>query len=321
MMRGIIIWAIITLLFPLAVSTWAKPNSLSLNVTDVTWSASGAGGYSPFNEFQLFQQEWVRVDYDNDLETPVNIVVTFSKGNGPDYNRYAKKGSDKLYYNLYASDENNPGTDIRRVLKEYPDITRRFEVLRDRIRRNTPSPLLLTYYITIPPGQIVEPGIYRDTVTVTLYTGTWDDIDDEIDSVKLKITIVVPEVADLTFNESSFLNNHVEILFPEAKEGDEHPFSVRVRSNSSYSVTVVSENDGKLLEEGVAPSPDQPEILYTLITDTAEIRPRLFPRALFSYSGMTDTYGASFPVKARLGPVLVPEGEYTDVLIFTVTDH
>lgn len=132
-----------------------------------TFTATGPafGLYDPLNASPTLSNGSVSVTctYISDGATTVNMVSSFTPGNSGSYvNRYMLSGTNRLNYNLYFdaafTQISGDGTGVSQ--------TGSFSL---RVSRGQPiATRTSVIYGRIPAGQDPNPGIYGDTIQVTI---------------------------------------------------------------------------------------------------------------------------------------------------------
>jgi spore coat protein U-like protein len=314
-------YKIITFLF-LALLEFGGGTSLiygtnfNVSVDPVTWTGDSNFGYEMFTPVEYVQEENFDVTYDNGDEG--NFFVTFSKGNASNYNRYANCGAQTINYQIFDS------LNRANVLKEIPEASNNSDVLAGIINANDSSPFSMQYYIGIPPQQIVAPGTYTDSFTVSVYEGTIGGSRTLAGSATVNLSIVISSVVDVSLVESGSSFDEADVTeninFGVLNQGDHQEFDLVIRGNSSYAISLQSANGQKLKNENPSISTD---ISYTLEIDSNQVNlTNGNPVQVATGSGQTPITGSAHPISITIGDVSGKvDGTYSDSITVTTTSN
>ncbi len=208
--------------------------------------------------------------YDTQMSATENVVIRqnslfasydfgITAGSSGSYDpRSALNGSIPLDYYIYDDATN------MNVIYDVPDAPTADNYLSGFLTNNVTVP----FDVVVPQGQLVEPGLYQDSLLLRLYQNA--NLRDEAPwlvgfSVQGFISVaVVPEGG--TFDPNS---NSIQIDFGTLDQDDTEEVTVLVLANLPYEISVASQNDGKLAIQGF-PSVTS-FVPYTLRVDDNEV--------------------------------------------------
>lgn len=241
--------------------------------------------------------------------------VTFSTGGATSYDRRMMQGGNLLSYQLYSTASKTG------VLKALPALPA--EVISGSVTTDEPSPEALSLYIDLPTHQIRPAGTYTDICTLTLYQGTVDGEHTQVSSTGLSISTTLSRQIELSildvgapFNPSDATQS---LDFGELEAGKALGFDLRVRGNTGYSVTMLSERQGRLRLAG-DPLRANTTVYYTLKVDgVARNLDGVQAIEVATGSGLTTVSGALHPAMVTIGSVTgKAAGLYQDNITITV---
>lgn len=177
-----------------------------------------------------------------------NYRIYFSRGLSNNYQRkaYTLLGLSSLNYNLH-SNINQMG-----ILKDFGDAVTANEYISGTApNRNTTYPARL--YVSIPglASNIIRSGTYYDVVQARIYgynENSGNYTFDEADNFTIFFTVAKNIQVSLVDEGSNFDPNASSkiIDFGYLTQGQEKGVDLRVLSNSSYQVRILSQNSGRL---------------------------------------------------------------------------
>ena len=243
-----------------------------------------------------------------------DFFVTFSRGGASTYDRQMVLGGDSLSYQLY-SQANQTG-----VLKDLLDAGSGLEVLSGALSSQDISPRTLTFYLVIPANQVVPPGTYQDTVTVSVYEGTLGGSPVLADADGLVVSSTIARDIQLSLRDTAAPfdpeDNSQSMDFGILEQGESRGFDLMVRTNAGYSVSMVSENQGRLKHMDV-PAAANTTVDYTLkINNVAKDLSGTQPIEVTSGTGVTSLEGVRHPTTVTIGTV---SGKVAGIYQDTVT--
>ncbi len=244
------------------------------------------------------------------------FFVTVSRGGANDYDRRMTSGSNTLPYQIY-SQANQTG-----VLKELADATMPLDVLAGNVSPADASPRLLTCHVVIPAHQVRSAGVYGDTVTVTLYQGELDGEHTLVAATGMSLSTTLAQDIEMsladTGHEFDATDTSQSLDFGVLELGESLGFDLMVRSNAGYTVTMVSENQGRLKLEG-AQARDNTTVAYALTVDgLVQDLSGTQPVEVASGVGVTEVGGVRHPVNVTIGSVSGKiAGSYEDNITIT----
>ncbi len=177
----------------------------------------------------------------------------------------------------------------------------------------------ITHYynfaIEVPSGQSSTAGTYTDTVTLNLNGGT--NYTTNYDTVSYVITITIGPIAQIIVDSSG---TNALTLPLDNGTGTVTNLKVatitEISSNSTYSVTLVSTNAGKLIGQAVNPD----ELPYTATYDGTSITLSATPQTISDNLPATDIDGIAkdFAISYTIIDSVLSEDTYSDTLTFTI---
>ena len=212
-------------------------NMQSDNIRNVSFTGGSGSGYDVFDTGVYPQAIPVTI---SNKKGSCSYFLTFSSGQAGSYSRQMRDGGNNLQYQLFDSPSQS------NILKDLPSASAG-EVLQGTLDgREEPQH---DFYLVLPPQQVVPPGVYQDTITITLYEGTLSSYT-EIRSRNVRLQAVVGEQIDvsITDNAMPFDTGQTSriIDFGILTEGETSIFDILVRSNAGYTVTLESQNSGAM---------------------------------------------------------------------------
>ncbi len=245
-----------------------------------------------------------------------DFVVTFSLGGAPDYDRRMTLGGGTLPYQLY-SQANRTG-----VLKDLLDAQSALEVLSGTISAQNTSPRTLTFHLVIPADQVVPPGAYQDSVTVSVYEGTLGGNPVLADSDGLVVSTTIERDIQLSLPNTGAPfdpdDRNQSMDFGVLGQGDSLGFDLMVRTNAGYTVSMLSDNQGRLKHKDLAAAANA-TVDYTLRVDGAATDLSGSQAVMVANgSGTTPLSGVRHPTTVTIGSVAGKiSGTYEDTVTIT----
>lgn len=208
---------------------------LSLELMSATYRGH-AGGYDVFETSSPAELVRLRVRRRGDNE--VAFFVTFSERGA---RRELTRAGERLNYELLDSVQQ------RHRLRDLPHALPQ-EVLTGAFRENE-TVKEFEYVFLVPPLQKVAPGIYQDSVTVSLYSGVPGD-HRFLQSANLQLSALVHQTADVVIVDTgqAFDSRGLAraLEFGQLQRGKNLGVDLRVRSNTRYSLVFESLQGGLL---------------------------------------------------------------------------
>jgi len=286
--------------------------TFTIQASNVTWPGQTGSGYYVFDATAYpYTANFSITRFTSGNR---NYFVTFSRNSSGNYNRVLKNGSTQISYQIYKD------ASLATVLKDRPEATSS-EVISGTAPNTTPVTIPLTFIVYIPPGQVVGPGTYTDTVTLSVYNGSFTSGQADA-TVTITISAQIRAVADLALVASgaSFAASTSRTLdFGNLAPGQNLGCDLRIRSNIGYTIALASQNRGVLK----APTPITFTIPYAMILrgQTLDLTPA---QATFPATSpfITDNNGQTYGVGVTIGTFTdPPAGTYTDVVTVTLTTN
>lgn len=252
-----------------------------------------------------------------------DYFITFSAGssNQP-YQRFLLSAStSRMYYNLY---DNSIDRNMLLDLGDTPDksqvLSGRFTTAEATAGGGTVKEH--SFAFIIPPDQFPEAGSFSDQVTISLYHGSPAAPLGLADSITFRLSTRQDSIIELSIvpEGSSFFSNStdVQIDFGVLYAGSFETRDLIVRANSSYSLSVQSQNGGEL---AITDPLDGSRVPYQLSANGRALP--LSPGIdSFIASGAlyTDMSGERYRLRLSiLDYGMATEGLYQDILTFTLS--
>jgi spore coat protein U-like protein len=302
--------ALLTLLVLLPAPAMAACSITLRNVTAANFTSSQA--YPIFNAAETAATLSFQVRHPNG-QAACNYFVTFSRGGSATYNRRMATGANQLQYQLY------PTSAKAAVLKAIPDAVAG-EVITGTFSTTALVTHDLSYYIALPPQQVVVPGLYTDSVVVRLYEGTLSSYTQR-DSVTLSMKARVVATTEMCVACTSAFDNTMhshELNFGTLETGESKSATVRVRTNEGYTLKLQSQNRSYLKHTTLNST-----VRYTV--EVGGVPVDLTPNAAQTachVPGVTAAQGTAYDVRVIIGSVSgALAGNYSDAITLTVTAY
>jgi hypothetical protein len=163
----------------------------------------------------------------------------------------------------------------------------------------------------IPSGWGIDAGLRVEELVVLLV----DDTGGVIDTLPLAITLNYAPSVELRLVGAMGSGGRQAVdlgILDQETRNESDPFGVRVFSSAPYTVTVFSENGGRLLH-----TDRQSDIAYRLLMDDRIISANRTPVA--NVSTGTSALGDLYRMLIQVDPFLAKAGDYSDRIEITVT--
>lgn len=243
--------------------------------------------------------------------------LAFSKGGAGSYSRFATSGALQLSYQLYGD---NAGSHI---LKDVPDTVSVNDVVMVTLPAGS-GPQIVQYYFDIPYAAATVPflagaGTYTDNFVISAYEGVDPALfvapADATAAVNLSVLIDKQINLSMVDLGNVFVDTATtkSIDFGSLRTGSVSRFNMALRTNSGFSVTFASANNGRLKHTVTGSF-----IPYTLtVNNVAADLTGVVPVA--TGSGQTSLSGLIYPVKVTIGVtnVMAVSGSYADSIVVT----
>jgi len=246
-----------------------------------------------------------------------SYFVTFSAGQSGSFDpRFAATtGGATLSYQLYDS------SIARNILKDLSATPAPQEVLSGSFPDDSGwSSQDLSFVVVVPPGQFPQAGMYQDTITLTLYSGTLDSYAQKAQRT-FRVSVTMPSITELSlvppgapFNASSTSST---LNFGILETGKTQVIDVLVRSNQLYSLSLVSQFGNALRIIDPTDTSEVP-LQITINGNPVTLTPNVSYLVVTSasptpYAGTR--YALSFTIQDADFPT---SGDYSCVLTFTL---
>jgi spore coat protein U-like protein len=184
-----------------------------------------------------------------------SIRLGFTKGQAPDYNRYASVNGKNVAYQLYQN------STFSTPLKDGSDVSSINETINLSFGSGTNVTQLVNYYVQIPLGSMISPnykeyGTYLDTFNIKAYDSSDATLSSPLTVGSVSLSIAVSAIFEVSlvdtgaaFDPTSVIKsvNLGDLSIPQTANVD-----LKVRSNLGYKISVSSQNGGKLKQNGMS---------------------------------------------------------------------
>jgi len=268
----------------------------------------------------VVQTQTVTIEDKNKKEC--DYAVTFTSGGGSSYQRRIESGANSLRYQLYKD------AGLTQVLKDVPDITNSTEYITGYFPDGATATQTVTFYVQIPLDLATQPairpaGTYSDSFSVKVWQGTYPAFTSNLkDSKGINISATIQKLIELSLVNSGGAFNSAQtnysVLFGTLPtSGATQGFDLLVRSNAGFSVSLSSQNNGKLKHSSANSTVD-----YNLSVNSAPVslvNSQTLPVQVASGSGQTSLGGATHAMSITTGTTdLSIAGSYQDLITVTI---
>lgn len=271
---------------------------------------SGSLGYDIYSPTEMTQTVFFGVFHSKNAP-PCDYFVTFSKGQAGTYDRaMIGPGIDGLSYQIY----DNPSK--INVLKDIPEafasevLSGTFDSIAELQQQS--------WYLAVPPMQVVVSGRYEDSIQLSLYEGS---IDNHVlrDTATATISTTVGEVVELCITECGApfdpFSRSRTMSFGNLVTGANRAVDLQVRGTVDYEVIVGSDNAGTMLHT----LDKRSAVPYALTINGTSIDLGRNTVTIATGVGPTGMEGDRYEMRATIGEVAgALAGDYSDVINITV---
>jgi hypothetical protein len=302
----------------------AQALCVGISLTNVPGTASFQGSGNSYNVYdtsEYMQTVNFQVTGTASVLT-CNYFVVLSPGGSGNSNQRTMSGSTTLRYNAYiAANKAN-------ILKDFSSatasniITGSFQTsLQTQVNNHS-------FYWTIDKQQVVRAGNYSDnTLTVTLYNGTFGGINSQSDTATISFQGAVASSVDLSLVPSggSFdpSDNNETLNFSPLTTAAQKNFDLIIRSNDGYSISLQSTNSQKLRHSTYPTVSDLINYSLTFNGGSVNLSGGGAVTVASSSGTTTSASGTSFPSSLTIGTVSSNQtaGSYSDYISVNVSAH
>lgn len=288
-----------------------KKCDLSVNVGNVT-----------VNWNQNFEFQAVTFTVHKKKKRACDYQVFFSKGGASNYNRRMINWISSLNYQLFK----NSG--LTEILKDRADATSAQNFISGSFPEGKDLTKSATFYFQIPLNLATTPtikpsGIYMDTVAVSVYQAGVVDLPGNgqaDDVVSVNLTAIIPKILEISIVNTGGTfdpNSRSKVLdFGALSEGQQKSLDLLLRTNAGYSVSLSSQNGGKLKRT----SSPMTTVNYTFSANGSNYS-LANPVVIAQGSGQTSMNGVKTRMDMTIGSTdSGMSGSYQDVITVTVTN-
>ncbi|MBI9097421.1 MAG: spore coat protein U domain-containing protein [Spirochaetaceae bacterium] len=245
-----------------------------------------------------------------------DFFLTFQSGSSGQWtNRTVVNGGSILNYQIYRDSSKID------ILKDIPDNPSGTEIVSGSFPQSSTFQFItISYTIHVPTDQFDIAGVYSDTFDVILYSGNLSAYTQEdVKSHTIKVTMPASLELSITptgvpFNETS---TSVDLNFGILSAGSSRSADAVIRTNSPYSVLVLSENGGRLVHADPAISDIVP---YTfLFNGTVTDLSGITPVQVVTGAAITPWEGSRYPMEITISDFgMAAKGQYSDNITLTI---
>lgn len=250
--------------------------------------------------------------------------IGISKGQSANYTRYASSGGANLNYQVY-SDAGHTKT-----LKDVPDIGSSNDVILSTLPAGANASQTVFYYFDIPYTAATTPvmahsGTYTDSFNINLYEGNnpLTFAGPAAATAHVNVTISVSTIIAVSLVDTGGVFQQAAVSksvdFGNLIQGATTRFDLRLRTNSGYTVSFSSANNGKLKH-----STANSFVPFTFKVNGGSLNlagSSGAPVTGLTGTGQTAMAGLGFPIQVVIGsygPVAL-QGSYSDTITITAT--
>ncbi|MBI4183924.1 MAG: spore coat protein U domain-containing protein [Proteobacteria bacterium] len=272
------------------------PLGEALGACDIDLQRMGSVRFRGGDRYEVFEPtaraETVFFEVRHKAGDACAFFVTFSPGGAGSYDRRLASGADELAYQVYD------GPSKSNVLKALPEASAA-EVLAGEFGPGLET-VELSYYVEVPPLQVVPPGSYADQITLSLYEGTLTNhVFKRSQGVRIDAR-VRPTVQVCVVGCGALFDPYATrrtLDFGRLETGEIRNADVLVRANTDYTMLFSSENRGVMRHVTLADS--SVPYLLTVNGDAVDLGA---PHAVVAEgAGPTTATGDRFTVSATVG--------------------
>jgi len=285
----------------------SNAQNYTLQIGNITW-VGGSGGYNPFSATAYPNTVNFTITKNRAGNRTYSVMAGTSATSGS-YARQMASGANRLNYQLYTTSAMSYVLQAPKVATANNDISG-----TSNAAIGTLMPLSFLFYV--PPGQVVAPGTYTDTVIVGIYDAF--NSANPMTSKSITITTVVAASAALSIvpTGSAFSTSTSQTLaFGTLATGQALGCDLLVKQNTSATVTFNSANHGVMK---AIPTPDADRIPYTFVANGITLN--LASAANLLLLAGVNTTGTRLPITVTIGDLSAAgAGNYQDQVTITVT--
>lgn len=266
----------------------------------------------------------IHIVFDNDYSSKSDTGRTLS-----DIFKVSGSGSECLFFITFSAGSNgrklvNPGGEIlsyglydsvhhSNSLKDLPSATIS-NVLTGKSKKGQ-SIITLEYYFHVPYIKNSSPGLYNDTIQISLYAGDLNNYTLK-DTANVTFSAEVPSWVELYLHADSGSLSNAVLDFGILQPGTSKSFHAEVLTNTPYDISITSEYLGamKLTDRN-----NEAYVPYALFHNGSLIP--LESSSIISNSARANNTGQFIhPFDIVIGETdFAPSGEYADSLLFTIS--
>ncbi len=244
---------------------------------------------------------------------PCDFFITISAGNAGNYERKLVSGSHNISYNIFRD------ANASQVIKDIPEANQS-EVLEGKFLATGAESKTFTVTAKTSVPQYKPTGIYNDTVNIKIYKGAYSSsaaVENTLSGIHLVYNQPVIQALSIVDSGSAFQPGDTKqfISFMPLKEGATQNFDLLIRSNSSYTIRVESQNDGRLKHDK-----QERFVKYSLELNGRPLTLDSKTQALGKLgSNYNFEQGDRYPLSVKIGATKgALAGKYSDYITFTV---
>ena len=279
-----------------------------LQIGNIQW-AGGTAGYNPFDNNAYPNTVNFTIMKNHPGVDPYAVTAGVSSTSGT-YNRKLACGSSLLNYQIYTTAAMNY------VLKQ-PAAAVPSEVISGTCSLPKPYYIPLSFVVVISPGQVVPPGTYTDTVTVSIYQ-SYNDNGVPMTSATITIQAVVStyDAMCLVSTGGAWTGSTSQNMdFGTLTAGETVGCDLLVQHTGNCMLAFSSGNGG-VLKQNPLSVPDQISYSFQLNGSVLDLK----TTGTLSLSGQSPNGGTRLPISVQIGDIgWVTDGTYQDQIMITIT--
>ena len=241
--------------------------------------------------------------------------ITFSRGNSSNFNRFMRRNSSQVSYNIFDT------ASLNNILKDLPTANSN-EVIQGRFVTAGGSDNRAHQYFINRPEQVVKPaGRYVDRLQVNIFEGAFGSTTTPIQTRNLRVRYEVPKEVQLSLVDTGapfYLGDLSQSMnFGTLTSFESQNFDIVLMSNAGFEVRMSSQNNSRLKHQ----------IQNQFVNYQVSVNGRLqnlsgsasTPVVVAQGSGVSPATGVRLPVAVTIGSIgQILAGRYQDNITVTV---
>lgn len=297
----------------LGVSISSVPSVLSFQGSGTGYNVYDTGEYIKTVNFSITGNASI---------LPCNYFVVLSTGGSGNAIQRTMSGSTTLNYNVYV-DPNKSN-----ILRDYATATSSTIITGTFPTSLQPQTNNHSFYWTVNKQQVVKAGNYSDNSLIfTVYTGTLGALPAQADTKNISFQAPVESSVDLSLVSSGGSFNIADtsetLTFNPLTTSAQQAFSLIVRSNDGYKITMQSNNNQTLRHSLYPTVSDVIDYSLTFNGGSVNLSSGSAVQVTASSGTVTSAAGTSFPASVTIGsvPTSKTAGTYNDYISVNVSSN